>query len=426
MMNIQNLDDKHIWHPYTQYATSPKPLLVEKAKDAIIYTADGKEIIDAVASWWVNIHGHSNERLAAAIKKQFLKLEHVIFAGFTHEAATTLAESLLPLLPGQPDRLFFSDNGSTAVEVGVKMALQYFYNKGETERNQIICFEEGFHGETFGGMSLSGDLEFNKPYASKLFDVQRIPAPIGDNESIALEKFEEILKSGRVAAFLFEPLILGTAGMLMYSAEVLSKMIKMARSYGALSVADEVMTGFGRTGTLFACDQSAEKPDIIAMSKGLTGGSMPMGLTSCPEFIFEAFISEDKMKTFFHGHSYTGNPLACAVAIESLKMLTEDATRSSMDRIISMHQSFASKHRANKKFKEIRQCGTILALEYQTGEKTSYFNSRRDELYDFFIQRGVLLRPLGNVIYILPPYCISDDELTQVYAAIEESLEINW
>jgi adenosylmethionine-8-amino-7-oxononanoate aminotransferase len=425
-MDIQQLDDKHIWHPYTQYATSPKPLVVKSAEGSLIHTTDGNTIIDAVASWWVNIHGHSNPRLAKAIHDQFLKLEHVIFAGFTHNAATRLAESLLPLLPGQADRLFFSDNGSTAVEVGVKMALQYFHNKEEGHRNQIICFEEGFHGETFGGMSLSGDLEFNKPYESKLFDVHRIPAPIGNKAEQSLKQMEDLLRSGQVAAFLFEPLVLGTAGMMMYSPEVLSKMIALARSYGALCVADEVMTGFGRTGTLFACEQSDEKPDIIAMSKGLTGGSMPMGLTSCPEFVFEAFVSEDKMKTFFHGHSYTGNPLACAVAIESLKMLTEKSCGASMDRIISKHEAFAKKHENNSKFKEIRQCGTILALEYQTEEKTSYFNSRRDRLYDFFIQKGVLLRPLGNVIYILPPYCITDDELDQVYKAIEASLEINW
>lgn len=425
-MNIQHLDDKHIWHPYTQYATSPKPLVVKSAKGAQINTTDGNSIIDAVASWWVNIHGHSNERLASAIHKQFLNLEHVIFAGFTHDAATGLAESLLPLLPGKPDRLFFSDNGSTAVEVGVKMALQYFYNKGEGHRNQIICFEEAFHGETFGGMSLSGDLEFNKPYESKLFDVHRIPAPIGKNVEASKTQLQELLKSGKVAAFLFEPLVLGTAGMLMYEPDVLSDMIALAKAHGALCIADEVMTGFGRTGTLFACDQSKEKPDIIAMSKGLTGGSMPMGLTSCPEFLFKAFISEDKMKTFFHGHSYTGNPLACAVAIESLKMLTEDTCQSDIRRIVSRHQAFAKKHENNPKFKEIRQCGTILALEYQTGEKTSYFNSRRDELYNFFIERGVLLRPLGNVIYILPPYCITDEELDRVYTAIEASLDLNW
>ena len=425
-MNIKQIDRDHIWHPYTQYATAPEPLLVESAIDALLNLENGEQVIDAVSSWWVNIHGHCNQRLAAAVHDQFCKLEHVIFAGFTHEAAAKLSADLLPLLPGKAERLFFSDNGSTAVEVGVKMALQYFYNIGEKTRNQVVCFEEGFHGETFGGMSLSGDLDFNKPYSSKLFEVHRVPAPIGEDKAATLDALEALFITGQIAAFLFEPLVLGTAGMLMYDSEMLSDMIALARKYGVLTIADEVMTGFGRTGSIFACDQSEAKPDIIAMSKGLTGGSMPMGLTSCPAFVFNAFVSEDKAKTFFHGHSYTGNPLACAVACESLAMLKEPERQADIKRIAAKHRTFLKKHQAVKSFRAIRQCGTILAMEYETKEKTGYFNKRRDELYAFFMDKGVLLRPLGNVIYILPPFCMTDAQLDQVYAAIEQSLELDW
>ena len=425
-MNFLEKDRAHIWHPYTQYATATDPIFVDAAKDALLIDEEGNEIIDAVSSWWVNIHGHSNERLAAAIHRQFLRCEHVIFAGFTHQAAIDLASALKPHLPGQADKLFFSDNGSTAVEVGVKMAIQYFYNKGESHRRQVICFDEGFHGETFGAMSLSGDHDFNNAFKANLFDVKRIPAPIPGQEELAYQALEQHLVKGDCAAFLFEPLVLGAGGMLMYSPEQLSKLIALAKSYGCLTIADEVMTGFGRTGTLFACDQSEEKPDIIAMSKGLTGGSMPLGLTSCSEEIFEAFVSKDKLKTFFHGHSYTGNPLACAVGLESLAMLLEDERQSDIKRIVEKHAVFAEKLSKSPAFKSVRQCGTILAFEYATEEETGYFNSRRDALYEYFLAKGVLLRPLGNVIYILPPYCMTSEELDKVYSVIEESVNESW
>lgn len=414
-------DQKYIWHPYTQQQTAAPPLPILKGKAEYLYDENGNSFIDAVASWWVNIHGHAHPYIAEKVYAQMLELEHVIFAGFTHQPAVDLAERLIHILPDNQARIFYSDNGSTAVEIGIKMAIQYFHNRG-IKRRYLVAFENAFHGETFGAMSASADLSLNIPFHEHLFEVKRIPVPLKGQESKSFEALENLLQSGEIYAFLFEPLIQGAGGMVMYAPEALDRLIEICHQHEVLCIADEVMTGFGRTGKHFASLHLKEQPDIMAMSKGITGGSLPLAVTSCTEAIFEAFLSDDKYKTFFHGHSYTANPVGCAAALASMDLLLSEECQSQMQMIVASHQQFKEKMAKHPRIKEARQCGTIIALEFETGNTTNYFNDLRDKLYYYFLERGVLLRPLGNVIYIMPPYCMSKDNLEKIYGLIEAFL----
>ena len=422
MPTLSERDNQIIWHPYTQMKTAASPLPIVKGEGAYLIDEDGRRYIDAVASWWVNLHGHGHPYIADKIHEQLMTLEHVIFAGFTHPPAVTIAERLQKHLPDNQARVFFSDNGSTAVEIGIKMARQYFFNQG-IRRSKLIAFDEAFHGETFGAMAASGDHNFFRAFQDDLFEVWRIPAPVDEAKSQeALAKLEAHLKTGEVYAFIFEPLVLGAGGMLMYTPEILDQLIALCHRYDVLCIADEVMTGFGRTGTTFASNQLKEQPDIMAMSKGLTGGTLPLSITTCSAKIFDAFWSDDKMKAFFHGHSYTANPVGCAAALASLDLLEGDACQADIRRIMDRHAAFAEKLKGHATLKRVQQTGTILAIEFKTAEGTSYFNQLRDKLYYFFLDRDILLRPLGNVIYILPPYCMTDEQLDLVYGAIEDCL----
>jgi len=412
-------DEKYIWHPYTQQKTAATPLPIVRGKGEYLYDENGNEYIDAISSWWVNIHGHSHPHIAKRVYEQMMQLEHVIFAGFTHEPAVTLAEKLIAILPDQQSRVFYSDNGSTAVEIGIKMAIQYFHNQGKPRR-YLVALENAFHGETFGAMSASADLSLNRPFHEHLFEVKRVPVPLEGQEEAALAALEKLLQTGEIYGFIFEPLIQGAGGMVMYSPEALDRLIALCHKYDVLCIADEVMVGFGRTGKHFASNHLTEQPDIIAMSKGITGGSLPLAVTTCKEHIFEAFLSDDKYKTFFHGHSYTANPVGCAAALASMELLLSEDCQQQMQVIQDCHAGFKTKIAAHPRIKEARQRGTILAIEFETGEETSYFNKLRDRLYYFFLERGILLRPLGNVIYIMPPYCMSKENLEKVYDAIWE------
>lgn len=420
-MNLLERDNRYVWHPYTQSALADPPLPIVAAKDALLFTEDGRELIDAIASWWTNLHGHAHPLIAQRVFEQMTQLEHVIFSGFTHPPAVDLAERLLEVLPDNQSRVFFSDNGSTTVEVGIKMALQYFHNLGKSKR-YLIAFEEGFHGETFGAMSASGDHSFNTAFHSHLFEVLRIPAPFPGKEQASLEALKKLLAEQEVYAFLFEPLIMGAGGMLMYEPNALDTLIEACRSEGVLCIADEVMTGFGRSGKIFASDYLQHKPDILCLSKGITGGSLPLGVTTCTETIYEAFVSEDRYKTFFHGHSYTGNPVGCAAGLASLDILLSKESQKARKWIEASHASFMAEKEGHPGIRAIRMRGTILAMEFNTGGATSYFNDFRDRLYNFFLERDVLLRPLGNVIYIMPPYCITEVQLNKVYQVLDEAL----
>ena len=412
-----------IWHPYTQHFTASDPLTIVRGEGAWLITEDGDRYLDAISSWWVNIHGHAHPHIAARLARQARELEHVIFAGFTHRPAVEVAERTLGYLPDSFGKVFFSDNGSTAVEIGLKMALQFFHNQG-TPRRKVVAFEGAFHGETFGAMSVSGELSLNNAFHSHLFEVVRIPAPLPGGESASVAALERVLTDESVYAFLFEPLIQGAGGMRMYTPAALDTLLAVCRRHGVLTIADEVMTGFYRTGTRFAIDQLAHAPDIICLSKGLTGGTLPLALTVCTDRIFEAFLSQDKYKTFFHGHSYTANPLGCAAALASFDLIDAPDFAERIARIATQHRQFAARLHAHPRVRDVRCCGTIVALEFETPEQTGYFNSLRDRLYAFFLSKGLLLRPLGNVIYVMPPYCVTAAELDLVYAAIEEALDV--
>lgn len=419
-MSLTARDQKVIWHPYTQMKNALTPVPIVRGEGVYLYDEDGNKYIDAVSSWWVNIHGHSHPYIAQKVASQLSTLEHVIFAGFTHEPAVKLAERLLPLLPGKQEKIFYSDNGSTAVEVAIKMSLQYWNNNGDKERKKILAFKDAYHGDTFGAMSVSGRSIFTQPFNDFLFDVVFLDLP--DAENIADLQSQIAALHAEIACFIFEPLILGAGGMQMYEAQYLNELLSTCSHYNILTIADEVMTGFGRTGTFFACEQLSVKPDMFCLSKGLTGGTMPMGVTSCNEKIFNAFLSDDKLKTLYHGHSFTANPVACAASLASLDVLLHPDTLQNMKRITARHAGFLSKIKAHSKVKTVRQTGTIIALEWETGTETSYLSEWRDQLYLYFLHRGVILRPLGNIIYILPPYVISDEDLAYIYRLIEQAL----
>lgn len=420
-MSLIERDAKVIWHPYTQMKTAQTPIPIVRGEGLYVFDEAGKKYMDAVSSWWVNIHGHSHPHIAKRVSDQLNTLEHVIFAGFTHEPAVELAEKLLKILPGDQSKLFYTDNGSTAVEVALKMAIQYWHNQGKV-KNKIIVFENAYHGDTFGSMSVSARSAFTAAFDSLLFDVISIPIPQPGKEKESYQVVETALEKHKdeIAAFIFEPLILGAGGMLMYEPEALDSLLALCKKNNILCIADEVMTGFGRTGKLFACDHLKEEPDIICMSKGITGGTMALGATSCKQKIYDAFLSDDKLKTLFHGHSYTANPIACAASLASYDLLMSEETTSSLSRITGQHSVFAEKLKTLPALENIRQTGTIIAFDIKHNEGVSYFSSVRDELYNYFLENGIILRPLGNTLYIMPPYCISEQELQMVYAAIEK------
>lgn len=408
-----------IWHPYTQMQTADFPIEIASAKGAKLYAADGRVFIDAISSWWTNIHGHAHPYIAQKIAEQAASLEQVIFAGFTHRPAVDLANRLLEKLPYH-QKVFYSDNGSTAVEAALKMALQFWSNKG-TPRIKIIAFSDAYHGDTFGSMSVSARSVFNAPYSRLLFDVEFIDAPYPGNEQKSMAQLQQVLheQKDKIAAFIFEPLVLGSAGMKMYAASALNDLVLRCKTENIITIADEVFTGFGRTGTFMAMEQCSHRPDITCLSKGITGGFMPFAATLCTQEIYEAFLSDEKAKMLFHGHSYTGNPLGCAAALASLDLFEQEQTMQKVAQITIWHQAFYEKIKQHKSVLDIRQTGTILAIELRSDAPTGYLNQISQKVTPFFLEKGVLIRPLGNVIYVLPPYCITDAELNQVYEVVE-------
>jgi adenosylmethionine-8-amino-7-oxononanoate aminotransferase len=419
-MSLVERDLNVIWHPYTQMQTALPPIPIVRGEGACLFDENGKKYIDAVSSWWVNIHGHAHPHIAKKVAEQLNRLEHVIFAGFTHAGAVELAERLLAILPGNQQKAFYSDNGSTAVEVAIKMCLQYWHNRGNA-RTKILAFNNAYHGDTFGAMAISARSAFTAAFDSLLFEVEFIDLPNESNIQ-ALKSQISDLKS-ELACFIFEPLVQGAGGMIMYEAQYLNELMAHCHKEGILLIADEIFTGFGRTGKLFACEHVTEQPDIMCFSKGLTGGTMALGLTTCTQQIYDAFLSDDKLKTLFHGHSFTANPVACAAALASLDITLQGATLQNIKRIESSHSQFALKIKHHPKIKTTRQQGTILVMEWETGSNTSYFSSLRDTLYQYFLDAGIILRPLGNTLYILPPYCITNAELDYIYSKIEQALE---
>ena len=419
-MSIQQRDKKHLWHPLTQHKSHPNNIAITKAKDSVLIDENGNTYIDAIASWYTCMYGHCNSYITNKISQQLQQLHHTVFSSLTHEPAVKLSEELIKILPENQEKIFFSDNGSTSVEIGIKMALQYHFNQGE-KRNTLIAFEDGFHGDTFGAMSVSGLSVYNGPFEDFFLDVKRIPTPNGENHEAILEMLETILENNNVAGFIYEPLVQGAAAMKMHDVNGLEAILKFCETHNIITVADEVMTGFGKTGKYFASDYMITKPDVICLSKALTAGIMPMAITACSQKIYDAFYSDDIGKGLFHGHTYSANPLACTAALVGIELLQSAEIQENIQRITNSHKVFNERIKNHPKVASTRQIGIIYALDLNI--EMARYGNLRDKLFDFFMGNGVFLRPLGNTIYIQAPYVITKTELDKIYQVIEDALE---
>jgi len=407
-----------IWHPFTQHGLEEPIPMVERAEGAFLHLADGRRIVDGISSWWVTTHGHCYPRIMAAIARQSEKLDQVIFAGWTHEPAETVARGLREIMPDALTRVFFSDSGSTSVEVALKMALGFWQARGEV-RDRIVVMEHSYHGDTIGAMSVGERGVFNRAYEPLLFDVDRIPFPAQGSEQACFEALDRACRNG-AAALIVEPLVLGAGGMLMYGPDVLARMRAICDAHGTLLIADEVMTGWGRTGTLLACDQADVVPDILCLSKGLTGGAMPLAVTMASEPIFEAHWSTDRAKMFFHSSSYTANPIACAAAAENLAIWREEPVRERIAALARAQKERLQALAARHDLRNPRTCGTIAAFDIGAGE--GYLANVAPRLMAFFREQDVLLRPLGDTVYVMPPYCTDDATLGKIWDVIDAGL----
>lgn len=411
-------DRANVWHPYTQHGIAPEPLEIVAAKGSHLITRDGRRILDMISSWWVTLHGHGEEAIVRAIARQCAELEQVIFTSFTHEPAALLADELTRVLPAGLTRVFFSDDGSTAVEAALKMALQLWYNRGE-RRTTIVAVENAYHGDTFGAMSASARGVFTAPFRPNLFDAVYLPGPPSGDTAGALESLLGT-DATRVAAVILEPMLQGAGGMRMWEPDRLKAVETVAKKHGIPLIADEVLTGFGRTGPLFACEHAHLTPDIICLSKGITGGFLPLGATVATEEIFRAFSDTDRSRMLFHGHSYTANPIACAAARASLALLDGKSAlrRAEIER---GHRKGLERLRQYGSVRNARVLGTVAAFDF--GESSGYLEPVGPELAKFALERNVLLRPLGDVVYLLPPYCTTPEQLIETYDVISAFLE---
>ena len=418
-MSLKSRDKKHLWHPLKQHQTHPDSLAIVKAKGCYLFDEEGNSYIDAISSWYTCMYGHSNDYIIKRVTEQMQVLDQIMFSDFTHQPAIELSEQLIEILPEGQNRIFFNDNGSTAVEAAIKMALQYYFNKGE-RRSTFIAFEDGFHGDTFGAMSASGLSVYNGPFEEFLMEIKRIPVPDGTNADSIIKQLNTIISENLIAGFIYEPLVQGAAGMKIHNHEGLNKILSYFKSHGILTIADEVMTGFGKTGKYFASCYLDTKPDIICLSKALTGGLVPMAITSCTEVIYEAFLGDSIAQGFMHCHTYSANPTGCAAAIASIELLKSDSIQNSIKSISKSHEAFLQSIDQHPKIKSARSIGVILAIDLDTN--ACRYGELRDQLLKFFMKHGVFLRPLGHTIYIQPPYVISEKELQKIYDTITLAL----
>lgn len=427
-MNLIERDQAVIWHPLTQHQTASLPIPIVRGEGAYLYDENGKRYLDLISSWWVNLHGHAHPAIAQAIHEQAKTLEHVIFAGYTHEPAVQLAENLLAVLPVGFGKVFYSDNGSTSVEVALKMAYQYWRNLGETKRTRFVAFDGGYHGDTVGGMSLGKNLTYHVHFLDLLFPVELFPFPatwMGDDN--VLEKEEAVCNqlqqffeqyADETVAVMIEPLIQGAAGMRMCTERFLQRLEKLTRSYGVLIIYDEVMTGFGRVGDLFACAKASTTPDIICLSKGISGGFLPLAATVCQDNIFNAFLSAEFSTALAHSHSYTGNPICCAAGLASMNLLKESSEARSM--IEKVHREELRRLCHEVEVRQPRYCGTVAAFELSLGD---YGSMTSQEWRKRMTDKGLLVRPMGDSVYFLPPYCITEMELRGAYDIIIQEMQ---
>ncbi|WP_213524176.1 adenosylmethionine--8-amino-7-oxononanoate transaminase [Nonlabens sp.] len=410
-------DARFIWHPLTQHKTASAPIAISHAKGNYLYDFEGKKYFDGISSWYTCSYGHTNPVLTNAIKHQVDQLHHIVFAGMTHEPVATLGKKLIAILPDNQQKLFFSENGSTSVEIGLKMAFQYHFNKGE-QRNTVVALENGFHGDTFGAMSASGLSVYNGPFEDFFIDVVRIPAPTKENLDQVLQLVDRILEQQQISSFIYEPLVQGAAAMQLHDNEALCQVINKFQQQGVIAIADEVMTGFGKTGTYFASDQIGAKPDVMCLSKALTGGIMPMAVTSCTSDIYDAFYDDELAKGLFHGHTYSGNPLGCAVASAAIDLLISEEIQENIKRITRSNLGFKIKIESHIGVAAVRAKGVILAIDLAV--EMERYGNKRNEMFQWFWQRGLFLRPLGKTIYIVPPYTSSEQEMNFIYELLEE------
>ena len=433
MKSLLDRDRACLWHPYTQALTATAPLPVARAQGVYLYTEDGRRILDGISSWWVNVHGHSHPKLNEALAAQARELEHVVFAGCTHRPAVELAERLLALLPRGLTRIFYSDNGSTAVEVALKLACQYWQNRGQPNRRTFLTLHHAYHGDTVGAMSASEDSVFTRAFTPLLFPVVRAHppycyrCPLGLTRAACqidcLSDLEARLEGGAdsIAGVVVEPMLQAAGGMIVWPAEFLAGVRQLCDRYGTLLIADEVLTGFGRTGRMFASEHAAVRPDLVCLSKALTAGYLPLGATAATERIYQAFLSEDRTKTFFHGHSYTANPLACAVGLASLDLFRENAVLARVQALECQLRAGLEPLRSLPCVGDIRVIGGVGIVELES-PSAGYLDHRGGDLSAAFLDRGLLLRPLGNVLYFMPPYVITESEVDWVLAQIAEVL----
>ena len=413
------MTESPIWHPFTQHGLREAIPEIVSAQGATLRTADGRGVIDAISSWWVTTHGHAHPTIVAAIAEQAARLDQIIFAGWTHGPAEELARSLRSLMPANLTRVFFSDSGSTSVEVALKMALGYWLHRGEP-RDKIIVMDHGYHGDTIGTMSVGARGAFNRAYQPLLFDVTSIPFPFAEAEEATLDALDVACREG-AAAFIVEPLMLGAGGMLMYSPQTLAEMRRICAAHGTLFIADEVMTGWGRTGSLLACEQAGIEPDILCLSKGLTGGAIPLAVTMASEPIYTAHLSTDRSRMFFHSSSYTANPIACAAANANIAIWQQEPVHDRIATLAARQASHLLRFQSHPQVRNARQTGTITAFD--VGEADGYLSDLAPRMLAMFRERRVLLRPLGNTVYVMPPYCIEADALLRIYDTVEEVLE---
>lgn len=402
-------DARVAWHPYTQHGLESEFLCVVGARGARLELADGREIVDAISSWWTCLHGHGHPRLVAALRAQAERLDHVLFAGATHEPAVRLAERLVELAPPGLQRVFYSDDGSTAVEVALKIALQSARNRGERERRVFVALEGAYHGDTFGAMAVGEREPFFAAYGELLFEVERVPV-----DATAVERALARLGS-RAAGAIVEPLVQGAAGMRMHPAEFLRGVRRACDRAGVPLIADEVMTGFGRTGELFACTRAGVTPDLLCLAKGLTGGMLPLAATLASERLFADFRSPDRAKTFFHGHSFTASPIGCAVALTSLELALETELPRRLD-------ALGARLERRLRVPGVRRTGGIVAFDLP-GE-SGWGSAGSLALRQRALELGVLLRPLGNVVYAMPPACTTEAECDLIADAMTALAEV--
>jgi adenosylmethionine-8-amino-7-oxononanoate aminotransferase len=427
--------DLRLWHPFTQEGAEPPPPIVRSAKGVYFETQDGRKILDAISSWWVNIHGHSHPAIAEAVARQAARLEHVLFAGFSHEPAEEVAVRLGKIMPPPLRHVFFSDDGSTAVEVALKLAVQYWINYGRPQKCKIVALEHAYHGDTAGAMSVSDNSPFTAPFESMRFPVLRTHSaycahcPVGLTRATChIECLDQLAKlvaeqGDEIAAVIVEPLLQGAGGMIVHPEEFLAGVRRLTAAHDVLLIADEVLTGFGRTGRMFACERAGVVPDLMCVAKGLTGGFLPLAATFATDRVHDAFAGNDRARTFFHGHSYTANPIACAAANASLQIFETEPVFERIAAIEKVHAARLPAFASDPRVADTRRIGTVAAIELAVPD-AGYLSSLRPRLYAYYLSRGVLLRPLGNVVYILPPYVITPDELNFVYDVIGDSLDV--